>query len=244
MRTALITGASRGIGRGIALSLAKRGYALTVTSRSNNDLEELARELRGAGSPDVCLVAADLAEPNSLAGIVASHQARHGSMNALVLNAGVGSAGEVATYSIERLRKTVDVNFVAALVLIKAALPLLRSAAVEVPDRGAKIVALSSITGVYAEPGLAVYGASKAALLSLIETVNLEESSRGVTATGIAPAFVATDMSQWAADRVSTDQMIRVGDVVAVVEMILGLSANVALGHVVMRRAISNGYCA
>ncbi len=165
-------------------------------------------------------------------------------MNALVLNAGVGSAGDVATYSLKRLKKTIDVNFASALVLTKTAIPLLRAGAAEVPENGAKIVALSSISGVYAEPGLAVYGASKAALLSMIETVNLEESTRGVTATGIAPAFVSTDMSQWATDRVPEKQMIRISDVVAVVEMILGLSANVALGHVVMKRTASNGYCA
>ena len=68
--------------------------------------------------------------------------------------------------------------------------------------RGARVIALASITGVYAEPGLAVYGASKAALISLMETLNAEESANGVMATAIAPAYVATDMSAWTADTI------------------------------------------
>ncbi|MER7002822.1 SDR family oxidoreductase [Dactylosporangium sp. NPDC000555] len=242
MRTALITGASRGIGRGIALSLAQQGYGLTVTSRSESGIATLAGQLRDAGSPMTVHRAADMADRQALPGLVALHGETFGSMNALIVNAGVGTAGPVDSFRTDRLDKTVEVNFTAAFVLIQAALPLLRSAADADPALGAKVIAMSSITGAYAESGLAVYGATKAALLSLMETVNLEEGARGVTASAIAPGYVETDMSAWVTDTVPADTMIRVSDVVAVVNMLLGLSRNTSITRIVMSRSGASGY--
>jgi short-subunit dehydrogenase len=242
MRTALVTGASRGIGRGIALSLARQGFGLTITSRTTSDLEPLAAELHEAGAAKVVLQAADMADRDSLTALVALHATTYGAMSSLIVNAGMGSAGPVESFQLRRLDKTVEVNFTSAFVLIQASLPLLRGWAQADPELGAKIVGLSSITGAYAEAGMSVYGASKAALLSLIEAVNLEESGNGVTATAIAPAFVDTDMTAWVTDEVSADSMIRVADVVRVVDMVLGLSRNASITRIVMGRSGTNGY--
>lgn len=242
MRTALVTGASRGIGRGIALSLARQGFGLTITSRTTSDLESLAVELREAGAPQVVLQVADMADRDSLAALVALHETTYGAMSALVVNAGMGSAGSVESFPLRRLDKTVEVNFTSAFVLIQAALPLLRKGVTSDPELGAKIIGLSSITGAYAEAGMSVYGASKAALLSLIEAVNLEESGNGITATAIAPAFVETDMTAWVTDEVPADTMIRVADVVRVVDMVVGLSRNASITRIVMARSGTTGY--
>lgn len=240
VKSALVTGVSRGIGRGIAFSLAGQGYGLTVTSRSDTDLTSLAVELRAAGAPRVVYQAADMADDDAVSLLPALHAEVFETMTALIVNAGVGSAGPVATYSQPRLDKTMAVNFAAPFRLIKESIPMLRSWASS-SDAGAKIVALSSITGVYAESGLAAYGASKAALLSLIETVNQEESGGGVTAAAVAPAFVDTDMSAWATDTVPVETMIPVRDVVAVVEMLLALWRTSAISRVVMTRAGTRG---
>lgn len=242
MKTALVTGASRGIGRGIALSLARQGFGLTITSRTVSDLETLAAELREAGSPRVVFHAADMADRDSLTELVALHQTTYGAMSALVVNAGMASAGPVASFPLRRLDKTLEVNFTSAFVLIQAALPLLRSWADSDPEHGAKVIGLSSITGAHAEAGMSVYGASKAALLSLIEAVNLEESGNGVTATAIAPAFVETDMTAWVTDEVPADTMIRVADVVRVVDMVIGLSRNASITRIVVARSGTSGY--
>ncbi len=241
MRTALVTGASRGIGRGIAFALAERGYGLTVTSRTQADLDALVPDLQRAGAGPVVAVAADMAAREALPPLVEAHGRAFGSMDALVLNAGVGTAGGIGTSDLRRLDKTIAVNFTAALVLVQHALPLLRQGAAEAPARGARVVGLSSITGAYAEPGLAVYGASKAALLSLVETLNLEESANGVTATALAPAYVDTEMSAWASDRIPPESMIPVADVVEVVRMLLDLSAKTVIGRVVLSRAGTSG---
>jgi len=106
MRSALVTGASRGIGRGIAVHLAAQGFGLTVTARGGAELEELATELRTAGSPSVVHLAVDMADRDALPELVGLHGRTFGSMSALVLNAGVGTAGDVATTLLDRVDKT------------------------------------------------------------------------------------------------------------------------------------------
>jgi len=114
-------------------------------------------------------------------------------------------------------------NLVAPFVLVQSALPLLRQWASTEPlgaTLRAKIVALSSITGVHAEAGLAAYGGSKAALLSLVDALNREEGPRGVSAAAIAPGYVDTDMSAWTTDTVPADTMTWTADVVLVIDML------------------------
>ena len=244
MKTALVTGASRGIGHGIALSLAERGYGLTITSRTADDLARVADELLAAGSPRVISVVADMADRAALPDLVEAHSAEFLSMTALIVNAGVGTAGNVATFDMARFDKTIEVNLTSAMVLIQSAIPLLRRAAEDDRAHGAKIIGLSSITAAYAESGLAVYGASKAALLSLLETVNLEESRNGITATALAPAYVNTDMAAWVTDRVPAESMIPVSDVVRLVSALLELSSKTVITRLVLSRSGTSGYCA
>ncbi len=241
-RTALITGASRGIGLGIAERLARQGYSLTITARDADRLASVAESLRGAGAPEVVVAPADMADADAVAGVLAEHAQRFGAMSALVLNAGMGTAGPVAETPMRRFDKTFAVNLRAPLQLIQGALPLLRDAAAAEPARGAKVIALSSITGVYAEAGLAVYGAAKAALVSLFATLNAEESGNGVTATTIAPAYVDTDMSAWIHDRIPPQDMLTVNDVVEMVDSLLRLSSRAVVPNIVMSRAGTDGY--
>ena len=241
-RTALITGASRGIGAGIAERLAQQGYALTLTARDSARLDTVAAELRAAGAADVAAVAADMSDAEAVTGVLEQHSQRFGAMSALVLNAGVGYAEPIADTAMRRFDKTFAVNLRAPLQLIQGALPLLRAAAAAEPARGAKVIALSSITGVYAEAGLSVYGAAKAALISLVATLNAEESGNGVTASTLAPAYVDTDMSAWIHDRIPPEDMLAVNDIVEVVDSLLRLSAKAVVGNVVMSRAGTDGY--
>ena len=244
MKSALITGASGGIGRGIAAHLAGLDYALTIASRQESALRNVAAELTAAGAADVTLAPVDMAARDALPSIVELHEKAYGSMHALVLAAGVGTSGPVGELPLHRFDKTMAVNIGAAFVLLKKALPLLRRGAAEDTDHGAKIIALASITGVYVEPGLAAYGASKAALISLIETLNAEESGGGVTATAIAPAYVDTNMSAWVQDRIPADSMIGVADVVEVAAMLLRLGRTASISRIVVSRSGTNGYAA
>lgn len=240
--SALVTGASRGIGLGIATRLAEQGKSLTITSRTQETLDAVAEGLRAAGSPQVIVVAGDMADPEHLAAAVAAHGERFGAMDALVLNAGVGTAGSIGEFPMRRFDKTVDVNLRAPFTLLQEALPLLRAGAAANPARGAKVIALASITGVYPEAGLGLYGATKAALISLIETLNAEESGNGVTGTAVAPAYVDTDMAAWTHDTVPPETMIEVADIVELVDAQLRLSARAVVQRLVVSRAGADAF--
>lgn len=243
-RTALVTGASRGIGHGIACELASRGYGLTVLSRSSRSLKALEDEFRAKGAAEVTTVVGDLANRADVAKVVQVHDGVFGSMNVLALSGGVGTAAPVDALTQRRIDKTVEVNFGSALTLVRDSLPLLRKAAGDDPQRGTRVIALSSITGVFAEPGLAVYGASKAALTSFMETLNAEESGRGVMATAICPGYVNTEMSAWTTDVIPASTMIPVEDVVRVVAMLLDLGSTTSITQMVLTRSGTLGYFA
>jgi len=236
-RSALITGATRGIGLGIATRMAELGYALTITARDQSALATAVTMLRNAGAPEVNAIAADLADRDAADRVTDTHAERYTTMNALILNAGVGTAGSIADYPMRRFDKTLDVNFRTPFQILQKAMPLLRSGVATDPQRGAKVIALASMAGVYAEANLAVYGAAKSAMISLIETLNAEESSNGISGTAIAPGYVDTDMSDWTKDTIPADSMIRVDDIVTLAASLLELSSRAVVPRIVVNRA-------
>lgn len=122
METALVTGASRGIGREIARDLARRAYGLTISSRTEEDLALLAATRGSDGSPQVARHALDLADRGALPVLVEAHEHAFGSMDALILSGGVGTAGRFNSISPHRIDKTVSVNLTSAISLIQQSL--------------------------------------------------------------------------------------------------------------------------
>jgi 3-oxoacyl-[acyl-carrier protein] reductase len=238
-RSALVTGGSRGIGLGIAKHLASRGWDLTLSARDEALLASTKAELEADGAR-VEVYAGDVADERNIVNLVKHHEQAFGTMHALILAAGVGSAGAIDGYPVKRLDKQLAVNFRAPFILVSHAMRLLKAASANgLPSR---VIALTSIEGVYPEPDLAAYGATKAALISLIRSINQEVGAKGVHATAISPAFVATDMSAWVADKVPLESMIQVADVVSVVDMILRLSPLAVIPHIVINRAGASAF--
>ncbi len=206
-RTALVTGASRGIGLAIAHRLAAAQFDLTVSARTATTLEPAVAALRGHGTtvePGV----ADMADDEQVSALAAQHAGQFGALDVLVLCAGMGSAGPLDSYPVRRLDTQLAVNLRAPFLLVQHLLPALRAAARR-GEQGARIIAIASITGMAAEPGLAAYGASKAALISLCESITVAEGGNGVTATAISPGYVDTEMAKLAArpDRPGHDDL-------------------------------------
>jgi 3-oxoacyl-[acyl-carrier protein] reductase len=239
--SALITGASRGIGHGITRHLAAQGWDLTITARSADQLAQVREELSGTGAT-IQPMPGDIADLATLDAVVSAHAAAFGSMNALVLAAGVGAAGPIDGYPLRLFDKQFAVNVRAPFGLVAQALPLLRAGAQANPERGGRVIAMTSLEGVHPEAGLSAYGASKAALISLITSINNEEGANGISASAISPGFVNTDMSAWVADSIPPATMITVADVVKTVELLLSVSPNAVLPHIVINRRGGGAY--
>jgi len=201
--------------------LREEGHDLTLVARRPEPLEEAAQQL-GAHS-----VAANLADPDECVRAVAGHAERFGGMDVLVNSAGIGIGGSFADQSTKAIGLQLDVNLRAALVVTRESLPLLRA------TRG-HIVNLASIAGTIPTPGLTVYGATKAALISFTNSINREEAEHGVRAVAICPAFVATKMTDWTG--LPAEDMIQPEDVAELVRTILRLSPRARVPQIVIER--------
>ncbi|MBH5146668.1 SDR family NAD(P)-dependent oxidoreductase [Rhodococcus erythropolis] len=234
-RVALVTGATRGIGAEVASRLATEGWDLVITARSAGPLEEFATELAARTGQRVTAVEADLAAESAAEVIGARFGREHTRLDALVLNAGMGSIGAFDEFPLRRLDKLLAVNVRASYGLIQRMLPVLRTTGAK-SDHGARVIALSSMTGIAAEPLNSAYGASKAALTSLCETLTLEEHRNGIGATAVCPGYVATDMTVGLAETIEHSEMIRVSDVAEVVMSVTRLSKSVTIPYIPMTR--------
>jgi NAD(P)-dependent dehydrogenase (short-subunit alcohol dehydrogenase family) len=221
VKSALVTGGSSGIGLAIARALRQDGYALTLVARRPEPLEAAAAELDAHGVP------ANLGDPDECVRVVAAHAEQHGGMDVLVNCAGIGIGGSFADQDTKRIDLQLDVNLAATLVVTREALPLLRA------SRG-QIVTLASIAGTIPTPGLAVYGATKAALIAWTSSLNREEAANGIRATAISPGFVATRMTEWTG--LPEEEQISTDDVVSLVRAVLALSPMARVPNIVVER--------
>ena len=201
--------------------LRTEGYELTIVARRPEPLEEAANELEGYA------VAANLADAEECVRVVAAHAERFGGMDVLVNSAGLGIGGNIATLDTKQIALQLDVNLLGTLVVTREALPLLRV------SRG-HVITLASIAGTIPTPGLAVYGATKAALISFTNSLNREEAEHGVRATAISPGFVATRMTEWTG--IPVEEQIQPEDVAELVRTVLHLSPKARVPNIVIER--------
>ena len=224
-RAALVTGGSSGIGLAIARVLKDEGFDLTLVSRRAEKVEAAAAEL-GATA-----IAADVSKVEDCERLVAEHRERYGRLDMLVNSAGVGIAGTVDSLPAKHLDLQLGVNLRGLFLVTQAAIPLLRE------SRG-WIVNLASIAGTLPTPGLATYGATKAAVISLTRSLNEELDGAGVRACAICPAFVDTPMAEWSG--IPADQMIRPEDCAEVVRMLLRLGPHARVPQIVIEGTGTN----
>ena len=180
----LITGASDGIGRALAVDVAARGARVTLAARSQAKLTEVARAIT-AGGGSATVVVTDVTDAASCAALVDQARARHGDIDVLVCNAGVGSASQgEATIPVDAIRRIMEVNFMGAVHTTAAALPSLRKT-------HGLIVAVSSLQGLLAFPGSAGYAASKHAMQGFFDSLRLDLAG-AVDVLVVSPGPVAT----------------------------------------------------
>ncbi len=187
-RTALITGASRGIGRAAAVLLARQGARVVLAARNEELLDEVAGAIR-AGGGEAHSMALDLGHHESIPTAVRGLPSEFAAVDILVNNAGITADNLLARMTLEQWRRVLDVNLTGAFVLTKA---LVRGM---MRRRRGRVVSVSSVAGVVGNAGQANYAASKAGLIGFSKSLARELLSRGITVNVVAPGFIETDMT-------------------------------------------------
>jgi 3-oxoacyl-[acyl-carrier protein] reductase len=192
-RVAVVTGASRGIGRAIARQLAARGATVVAAARGEN-AAAVADEIRQAGGAAEA-IALDVTDGSAADAAIAGVVERHGRIDILVNNAGIARDQLMLRLRRDDWDAVLATNLTSAFSLTQAALkPMIR-------QRGGRIVSISSVVGQAGNPGQANYAASKAGLIGFTKAVALEVASRGVTVNVVAPGLVETDMTRELAEK-------------------------------------------
>jgi len=184
-----ITGASAGIGRACAVAFAREGAHLALCARRTDRLEALASELRGLGSR-VWLATVDVASEEQVRAFVKGCVEQLGRLDVLVNNAGYGVRGSVEATPTASYRQLMEVNYLGTVWGCQAALPVMRA------QRSGVLINVSSIVGHRSLPGGAAYAATKAAQISLTETLRSELAGTGVSACSVHPIGTETEFGQ------------------------------------------------
>ncbi len=191
---ALITGASGGIGRALAIELARQGSRLTLLARRADALSAVAADIQMLGGEVECIVG-DVTDPATRATALDRATTRFGGLDILINNAGVGAFGRFDEAASARLRQLFEVNFFAAAELTREALPLLKKS--ERPI----VVNVSSILGHRAVPRSSEYCASKFALQGLSESLRAEFSTLGIDLLVVSPGTTETEFFEHVVER-------------------------------------------
>jgi NAD(P)-dependent dehydrogenase (short-subunit alcohol dehydrogenase family) len=202
-KVALITGGSRGIGRAIALAFAEAGADVALAARGPEDLERAAEEVEAAGRRAIP-IPTDVADPEQVRAMVERTVAGLGTVDILVNNAGGAPFfSTVDSMREEGFEKYFRINFLSAFYATKAVAPIL------LEKRSGSMIAVASVAGYIASPGLTYYSAAKAALINFTKTVAREWAPFGVRANAIAPGWIETEMNVGARQDPSFEERVR-----------------------------------
>ena len=232
-RTALVTGASRGIGRACGLALSQAGVRVALAARTLAQLEELASEIRAQGR-EAFPVALDLASADSIKEATSRTAKEFGRIDILVNNAGITRDNLALRMKKDDWDAVLATNLTGAFLMIQQVLSGMMK------ERWGRIINISSVVGEMGNPGQANYVASKAGLIGLTKSIAQEMGSRNITVNAVAPGFVETGMTHGLSQELK-DKMLaniplkRIGtpeDVAAAVVFLASEGASYITGHV------------
>ncbi len=231
-RVALVTGASQGIGRAIALELAAAGATVVVAARNEAKLAEVKAAIEGAGGKAESF-ALDVSSEDSIKTTAKEIVAKLGAVHILVNNAGVTRDGLVLRMKSADWDEVLNTNLKGAFLLTQALLqPMMKA-------RWGRVVNITSVVGELGQAGQANYAASKAGLIGLTKSLAREFASRGITVNAVAPGFIETDMTHVLTDdqknamlgAVPLARAGTVADIAAAVRFLASDDASYITGH-------------
>jgi 3-oxoacyl-[acyl-carrier protein] reductase len=188
-KVAIVTGASRGIGRAIALELASVGAKVAVNyASSSGAADELVAQIVGSGGEAIA-IGADVSKAEQIDTLVSTVMDKWGRVDVLVNNAGITRDTLLLRMKIEDWQAVIDTNLTGVFSATRAVSKIM------LKQKSGRIINIASVAGQMGNPGQANYSASKAGVIGFTKTVAKELSSRGITVNAVAPGFIATDMT-------------------------------------------------
>lgn len=232
-RTALITGASRGIGKACALALSDAGARVALAARNIEQLEELAHEIRAKGR-EAFVTALDLSSAESIKEAATKVSKEFGRIDILVNNAGITKDGLAVRMKKDDWDLVLTTNLTGAFLMSQQVLQGMMR------ERWGRIINISSVVGEIGNPGQANYVASKAGLIGLTKSLAQEMGSRNITVNAVAPGFIETDMTHGLSPELKEKMLAniplkRIGsasDVAGAVVFLAGDTGSYITGHV------------
>ncbi|HDG1007218.1 TPA: 3-oxoacyl-[acyl-carrier-protein] reductase [Staphylococcus aureus] len=203
-KSALVTGASRGIGRSIALQLAEEGYNVAVNYAGSKEKAEAVVEEIKAKGVDSFAIQANVADADEVKAMIKEVVSQFGSLDVLVNNAGITRDNLLMRMKEQEWDDVIDTNLKGVFNCIQKATPqMLR-------QRSGAIINLSSVVGAVGNPGQANYVATKAGVIGLTKSAARELASRGITVNAVAPGFIVSDMTDALSDELKEQMLTRI----------------------------------
>ena len=197
MKTVLITGGSRGIGKAVAMKFAENGYQIIINYVSDKtDTEQLKKELLQAGASDILLIKADVSNSEDVKNMVKESIEKFEKIDVLVNNAGITKDNLLMRMSEEEFDKVIQINLKGTYLVTKEVTRYMMK------KKKGSIVNLASVVGVAGNAGQCNYAASKAGIIGFTKSVAKELASRNIRANAVAPGFIETDMTNILKDEI------------------------------------------
>jgi len=236
-KIALVTGASRGIGRSISMALAAAGAQVILSARTVQKLEHVRQEIEKAGGR-AQVIPVDISQTEALMGLFGDIKKRFKRLDILVNNAAIGIFGSIADTSREDLDKILDINFKSMFTACQQSFKLMMA------QRSGFIINISSIMGVKAYKHQSIYAASKHAVMGLTKALAVEGQEYNIRVSAILPGGVDTDFISDARPDLDRSVLIRPEDIAQTVLYLLALSPTAMVDQVIIRRFASTPFSA
>jgi NADP-dependent 3-hydroxy acid dehydrogenase YdfG len=239
-KVVIVTGASSGIGRAIAIDLARQGARLVLSARSDAGLSEVLEEISSSAGEAV-MKRADVSRREDVAALVATALERFGRLDVIVSNAGIAPISMLSELRVDDWDAMVDVNFKGALNAVAAALPVF------LRQGSGHFVFTISTAGLVVSPTMAVYAATKNAVRTLVEGLRVESNGK-YRVTGVSPGFVATNLAQSMPDEgvrrsieaTMGEIALNPDDIARAISFAIAQPDHVDVGDIVIRPAVQN----
>ncbi|MBN1987303.1 MAG: SDR family oxidoreductase [Prolixibacteraceae bacterium] len=226
-KVALVTGASRGIGKAISIGLAQMGYQVVLTSRNQNDLENVSQEISAAGGPAPLIFQLDITNSAEIKKTIHKIVEKTGRIDVLVNNAGIFFDGSLSL-SEEKFKALLNTNLTAQFVMLQEVVPVMKR------QKTGYIFNISSRAGIIGFAGNAGYVASKFGLVGLSQSLYRELTPRGIKVTAICPSWVNTQMAGEAGTPVGPEEMIQPDDIFQTIKWLLSMSPGACVKEIVV----------